>query len=92
MLNLKYDTSECIYETETDSQIQRSDLRLPREKQVRIGNKHILLYIEWINKALLDNTGNFIQYFVVIDKGKESEIIYIYIYRLNHCAVHLKLT
>ena len=49
MLNLKYDTSEDLYETETDSQIQRSDLQLPREKQVRIGSKHKLLYIEWIN-------------------------------------------
>ena len=30
MWNLKYDTSELLYETEIDSQIQRTDLWLPR--------------------------------------------------------------
>ena len=30
MWNLKYDTNELIYETETDSQVQRTDLWLPR--------------------------------------------------------------
>ena len=30
MWNLKYNTNELIYETETDSQIQRTDLWLPR--------------------------------------------------------------
>ena len=30
MWNLKYDTNEHIYETETDSQIQKTDLWLPR--------------------------------------------------------------
>ena len=83
MLNLKYDTSERIYETDTDSKIERSDLRLPREKQVRIGNKHKLLYIEWINKVLLDNTGNFIQYLVIDHNGKECEKQYICIYMYN---------
>ena len=29
--NLKYDTIELIYETETDSQTQRTDLWLPKE-------------------------------------------------------------
>ena len=29
MWNLKYDTNELIYETETDSQTQRTDLWLP---------------------------------------------------------------
>ena len=29
--NLKYDTNEHVYETETDSQTQRSELWLPRE-------------------------------------------------------------
>ena len=32
MWNLKYDTNELTYKTETDSQIQRIDLRLPRGK------------------------------------------------------------
>ena len=30
MQNLKYDTNEAMYETETDSQTQRTDLWLPR--------------------------------------------------------------
>ena len=30
MWNLKYDTNELIYKTETDSQTQRTDLGLPR--------------------------------------------------------------
>ena len=35
MWNLKYDANELIYETERDSQIQRTDLWLPREGEVR---------------------------------------------------------
>ena len=34
MWNLKYDTNEAIYKTETDSQTQRTDLWLPRGKRV----------------------------------------------------------
>ena len=30
MWNLKYDTNELIYETETDAQTERADLWLPR--------------------------------------------------------------
>ena len=32
MWNLKYDTNELTYETETDSQTERTDLWLPRGK------------------------------------------------------------
>ena len=32
MWNLKYDTNEPIYKTETDSQTWRTDLWLPRER------------------------------------------------------------
>ena len=32
MWNLKYDTNELIYETDTDSQIQRTDLWLLRRR------------------------------------------------------------
>ena len=32
MQNLKYDTNEFIYETETDAQIERSDLLFPRQR------------------------------------------------------------
>ena len=37
MWNLKYDTNELIYETETDSQTQRTDLWLPRGRGVGEG-------------------------------------------------------
>ena len=37
MQNLKCDTSELIYEVETDSQIQRTDLWLPR----RVGREEL---------------------------------------------------
>ena len=33
MWNLKHDTNELIYETETDSQTQRTDMWLPRGRQ-----------------------------------------------------------
>ena len=36
MLNLKYDTKELIYETETDSQTERTDLWLPRQRGKRV--------------------------------------------------------
>ena len=63
--NLKYDTSELISETETDSQIQRTDLWVPREKkwkrdQLGFGVSSCkLVYREWINsKVLLLSMGN----------------------------------
>ena len=37
MWNLKYDTNEPNYETETDSQTQRTDLSLPRGREVGEG-------------------------------------------------------
>ena len=51
-------------------------------------------YVKQINKTLLYSTGNYIQYLLMTYNGKESEkeyIIHIYI-KLNHSAVHLKLT
>ena len=35
--NVKYDTNELIYEAETDSQTQRTDLWLPREREEGVG-------------------------------------------------------
>ena len=32
MWNLKYDTNELIYKTETDSQTEKANLRLPKGK------------------------------------------------------------
>ena len=42
MWNLKYDTNEPIYETETDSGTQRTDLRLPRARGLGEGWSGIL--------------------------------------------------
>ena len=38
MCTLKYDTNESIYESETDSQTQRTDLWLPRSEWRRDGD------------------------------------------------------
>ena len=57
MWTLKYDTNELIYEIETDSQIKRTDLWLPRGKECRV-----FIHIRWINnKVALYSTGNNIQ-------------------------------
>ena len=37
MGNLKHDTKDPIYEPDTDSGMQRRDLRLPRGKELREG-------------------------------------------------------
>ena len=87
MWNLKYDTNECIYETETDSEIQRTDLWLPRGREGGGGmdwefgiSRWKLLYIGWINnKVLLYCTGNYIQYPVISHNGKEYEKVCIYV-------------
>ena len=43
------------------------------------------------NKDLLCNTGNYTQYLVTMNNGKESEKECIHV-QLNHFAVYLKLT
>ena len=66
--NLKYDTNEPIYETEADSQTQRTDLWLPRGSRGEGGmdwefgiSRCKPLYIERINdKVLLYRAGNYI--------------------------------
>ena len=69
MWNLKSDTNQLIYDIETDSQTQGTDLWLPRGggeggKDWEFGiNRGKLLYIGWINnKILLYSTENYIQY------------------------------
>ena len=67
--NLKDNTNEPIYKTETDSQTERTDLWLPRGRGLeKKGSGRLelarwkLLLTEWINnKILLYNTGNHIQ-------------------------------
>ena len=56
MWNLKYDTNELIYETETDTWVQRTDLWFPRGREGERGmdwesgtSRCNLLYIERIN-------------------------------------------
>ena len=56
MWNLKYDTNEHVYGTETDSQTQRMGLWLPRAtgKDEAFGMSKVKLsYIGWINKVPL---------------------------------------
>ena len=89
MWNLKYDTNELIYETETDSQTQKTDLWLPKGRRREGGmdwefgiSRYKLLYIEWVNhKVLLHSTGIYIHYPVINHSGKEyeKECIYMYI-------------
>ena len=68
MWDLKYDTNGHTYETEIDSQTQRTDLWFPRGSRCRVGTEFMvgvgrcnLLYIEWINnQVLLYSPGNYI--------------------------------
>ena len=55
MWNLKYNTNEHIYETETDSQTQRIDLWLPRGSEGGGAKDYKLsiVYIGWINNKVL---------------------------------------
>ena len=78
MWNLKYDTNELIYKTETDSQTEN---RLVVAKQGKEGmdwefgiSRYKLLYREWINnKVLLYSTRNYIQYPMINHNRKEYE-------------------
>ena len=89
MWNLKYDTNEFIYET--DSQTQRTDLWLPsgrvggrgRDWELEI-SKYKLLYIGWINKVLPYSTGNDTQYPVINHNGKDYDKEYMYIYSFSY--------
>ena len=100
MWNLKYNTNQHIYKTKTDSQIQRTDLWLPRGRGGRGGKEREfgisrgkLLYIEWINnKVLLYSTGNYIQYPVTNHNGKEYQKQYMYITESLCCIVEMNTT
>ena len=99
MWNLKYATNELIYKTEADSQTQKTNLWLPKEKDGRgisqelVISGYKVLYIRQINnKVLLYSTGKYIQYLIINHSGKEHEKEYIYIYiKNNHFAVQRKL-
>ena len=77
----KKDTNELSYKTEIDPQTENK-LMVTKAKTWCMGrinqefeiNIYTLLYIKQINnKGLLYSTGNYIQYFVITYKGKESE-------------------
>ena len=80
-----------IYETETDSQTQRTGLWFPKGvgegwiENLRLANARSLLYREWISKDLLYSTGNYIQYPVINHNGKEHKkgCVCVYIYMEN---------
>ena len=79
MWNIKYDTNESIYETETESWIEN---RLAVAKGEDFGggvecevgvSRCKLLYMEWINnKVLLYSTEDYIQYPMMNHNGKEN--------------------
>ena len=78
MWNLKYDSNKSTYETETDSQTQRTSLWLPRDwgrMKWEVGvSRWKQFHIKWINnKVILYSTGNCIQYPVINYNGKEHE-------------------
>ena len=101
MWNRDNNTNESIYRAGTDSQTQKTNLRLPQWKVLgrRINegygiNSNALLYIKQIsNKDLLQNIGNNTQYLVTRWKiiSKHIYVTYIYIYEI-HFTVHLELT
>ena len=77
MQNLKYDTNEPIYKTETDSETWKSRL-VVAEGEEWTGSLRVsrckLLHLEWINsKVLLHSTGNYIQCPVINHTRKEYE-------------------
>ena len=75
MWNLKYDTNERVCETETDSQTQRADLRLPRAGVGRAGvefgvSRCKRWHLEWIDSTvLLGSPGNYNHHPVISRNG-----------------------
>ena len=83
MWNLKHNRNEPIYEIETGSQTQRTDLGLPQEGQGGMEWKFEvsickLLYIEERNNSVRLYSTGYIQYPVINHNGKEYEKEYIY--------------
>ena len=59
--NLKCDTNEFTYATETDSQIQRTDLRLPRGEWVGKGRTASLVLAD-VSNYIGEGNGTPLQY------------------------------
>ena len=85
MWNVKYDTNEPIYKTETDSWIQRINLWLPRAME---GGRWMdwvfgisrckLLHMELTTRSYL-STGNHIQSPGINHNGKDIKKMYVYV-------------
>ena len=90
MWNLKTDTNELIYKTETNSQTEKKLMIVKEDSEGRVRgeiyqefwiNRYMLLYKKQINnKDLLYTTGNYIQNLITTYNGKESGKEYIYVY------------
>ena len=84
--NLKYDTNEHIYETEIDSQIQRTDLWLPwlgwgrDELGVWDQQMQAIMYKMDKEQGPTESHRKLIKYLVINQNGKEYEKEYLYIY------------
>ena len=85
MWNLKNNTNELIYKTETDSQTQKQTYGYQWGKGGGINqeygiNRYTPIYIKQItNKDLLYSTGNSTQYSVMAYMGKESKKEWIHV-------------
>ena len=77
----KIGTNELIYKTETDSQTQKTNLRLPKGKGGVGINIYTVLYVQQlVNKDLLYSTRNSTQHSVITYTRKESEKNQMYVY------------
>ena len=99
MWNLKYDTNELIYETETDSDIENRLVVAKGEggeggKDSEFGiSRCKLLYIGWINNKVLPySTGNYIPYPAINHTGKEHKKEYICISESLCCTAEINTT
>ena len=94
MWNLKNNTNESAYKTETDPPTSKTNLWLPQRKWrecaiLRVWKQQTQTTLgKTDNKGLLYSTGNYIQYLVITYNERESEKLCIY---LNHFAVDMKL-
>ena len=87
--NLKYDTNEHIYETDSKQTCGCQAIQTGNGLGVWVPRCR-LLYIEWIKNQILPyTTGNYIQY-PMIDHNEKYEKEYIL--KLNHFAAQQKLT
>ena len=82
--NLKYDTREFIFATETDRHRDQTVVAKGGVGEGRIGSLGLAdanSYTRWINnKVLLWSTGNYIQYPVINHKEYKKECVHVGVY------------